>query len=267
LAGRFVGRQALLFLLVAPLLGAAIARGAASIQQFFSPLVIFPLLVGGCLGLLLIGLMRLGQIGHRATLWSGVSLAVAVAVAGQHYFSFLDWNAAEISGRQQGHSLAELLVLQEMKPEESVSFAQYMQLQASAGRPLTATYTLRGLAAWASWFADGLLTLLAAGTLFYLACRAPYCSTCCSWYRPIRCGSLSSAQTGQIAAAGFLPPEYSADDARFSLSQCMGGCSPSRLLMEFGGPQQIVLEIWLAAAQRQRLMCLLDSQPRDLGTN
>ena len=105
LVGRFVASQAVLWMLAAPILGAAVARLAVWVQNFRAPLLIFPLLVGCGLGLLLVGLMRLGQIGHRATISSGALLAVAVAVAGQHYFSFLDSKAAlSARGRKSSRS-------------------------------------------------------------------------------------------------------------------------------------------------------------------
>src|SRR5271165_4010471 len=101
LVGGFVASQALLWTLAAAIVGAVIARLAVWAQGFWAPLVIFPLLVGCGIGLLLFGLMRLGGVGHRATIWSGAVLAVAVAVAGQHYFSFLDFHAALIAHRPQ----------------------------------------------------------------------------------------------------------------------------------------------------------------------
>ena len=64
------------------------------LQNRWAPNLIFPLLIGCGLGLLLTAVARLAQVGHRATIWSGAVLAVAIAVAGQHYFSYLDFKAA-----------------------------------------------------------------------------------------------------------------------------------------------------------------------------
>jgi hypothetical protein len=260
LAGRFVWFQALLVLLAAPILGAIFARGAVSVQAVWAPLLIFPLVVGSCLGLLLAGLIRLGQIGHRATFWSGAILTVAVAVAGQHYFSFLDWKAARIAVRTKGHSLAELMVVDEMRPEEAIDFAAYMQRQATIGRPVTAELSLRGAAAWASWTADGLLTLMAAATIIYLVCRGPYCSKCRTWYRTIRGGQLAADEAKEIAAAASLPLEETAGGFRYRLRQCMGGCGPSRLEMTFDRLGARSLDAWLSAAQRERVTRVLDGE-------
>ena len=120
LVGRFVASHALIWLLAAPILGVVVARLAVWAQCFRAPLLIFPLLVGCGLGLMLVGVMRLGQLGHRATVWSGAVLAVAVAVAGQHYISFLDFKAAMIAQRPQALSLAEF---QGMMPDASTDFA------------------------------------------------------------------------------------------------------------------------------------------------
>lgn len=261
--------QAILVWLATPILGAVVARGAVSVQSFRAPLLIFPLLVGCVLGLLLAGMSRLGQIGHRATLVCGAVLAVAVAVAGQHYFSFLDWKAAQAASRKEGRSIAELMVVKEMSPDEPIDFAQFMQMQAAIGRPVTSHFPpLRGAAAWASWFTDGLLTLIAAVTIVCVACRTPYCSTCRAWYRTIRAGPLSAERAcklaGAVAArqgiAAVPPPLEPGGEARYRLSHCMGGCGPSRLELAFRRPKTAVVEAWLSTAERERLVRILDDE-------
>ena len=269
LVGRFVASQALIWVLAAPILGAAVARLAVWGQSFRAPLLLFPLLVGCGLGLLLAGLMRLAQVGHRATLWSGAILAVAVAVAGQHYFSFLDAKAALAAQKPQDLPLAAFEEFQETRPEEmkpdaSADLARFMQRQAAGGRPITAEFRLRGAAAWASWALDGLLVLLAAMTIVYLACRAPYCSVCRSWYRTTRAGPLTAEMSRQMAAAAALPveeppAEEPPGDAQYRLSHCVGGCGPGRLELAWNGPHKTnVAEAWLSAAQREQVVRVLD---------
>ena len=145
--------------------------------------------------------MRVGQIGHRATIWSGAVVAVAVTVLGQHFFSFLDFKAAVAAQKPQGISLEAFEAVQEMRPDGSPNFARFMQRQATEGRPMnagfngwftTGEYRLRGMAAWASWGVDGLLMLAATSTVVYLASRRPYCSVCRSWYRTTRAGPLAA---------------------------------------------------------------------------
>ncbi len=273
-AGRFAAPQALLWAVVAPMLGVAVARLAVWVQNFRAPLLFFPLLVGCGLGLLLVGLMRLGQVGHRATLWSGAILAAAVAVAGQHYFSFLDYKAALIAQKPQGLSLEAFQAFQEMgMPEAPNGFAEFMQRQAASGRPVSAAYALHGAAVWASWALDGLLTLLATLTIIHLACRAPYCGVCHSWYRTTRAGHLAADTARRVAEAARLPIEEPPGAARYRLSHCVGGCGPSRLelaghhvLMVGGQSRPKVVEAWLTAAEREQVVSLLDGDLRSDGT-
>jgi hypothetical protein len=248
-------------MIAAPVLGAAVARLAVWVQNFCAPLVLFPLLVGCGLGLLLVVLMRLGQVGHRPTLASGAILAVAVAVAGQHYFSFLDAKAALLAQRPQALSLAEF---QGIMPDPATDFAQFMLRQASWGRPLAAGFVLRGASAWASWAFDALLLLLAAATIVYLACRAPYCPICRTWYRTIRAGRLAAGTAGRVVEAASLPIEEPLGPAQYRLSHCRSGCGPGRLeLALHGEPQMGIVEAWLSAAQREQVARVLDGQSRD----
>ncbi len=168
--GQFVASQAAVWLVGAAIVGAASARLAVWAQGSWAPLVIFPLLVGCGIGLLLVGLMRVGGVDHAATRYSGAFLAVAMAVAGQHFFSFLDFHAALIDRRPELLSLEEF---QRIMPDASTDFARFMERQAAQGRPVTKGYALRGAAAWASWAFDGLLTLASACSIVYLACPVP----------------------------------------------------------------------------------------------
>ena len=254
--GRFVAAQAFIWIVAAPILGAAVARGAVWAQSFWAPLVIFPLLVGCGLGLLLAGLMRLGQVGHRTTLWIGALLAVTVAVAGEHYFSFLDSKAAMISQKPQCLAIEDF---QEMMPDATTDFARFMQRQADRGRPVTAEFTIRGVAVWASWALDGLLMLLATLTIIYLTCKAPYCSLCRSWYRTTRTGPLVVDRARRLAEAASLPIVEPFDTAQYRLSHCASGCGPNRLELACCGQRKIkVVEAWLSAAQREQVMRVLD---------
>jgi len=239
-----------------PILGVAVARVAVWVENFRAPMVLFPLLVGCGHGLLLAGLMQLGQVGHRTTLWIGAILAVAVAVAGQHYFSFLDSKAAMMAQKPQGILLAEF---QEMMPDAATDFARFMQRQADRGRPVTAEFALRGATAWASWALDGLLMLLATLTIVYLACKAPYCRLCSSWYRTTRTGSLAADKARRLAEAVSLPAEEPIGLTQYRLSHCASGCGPYRLELAYRGQKQTkVMEVWLSATQREQMVRVLD---------
>ncbi len=271
--GRFVAVHALIWMLAAPVLGAAVARVAVWVENFRAPLVIFPLLVGCGLGLALAALMRVGQIGHRATIWSGAVVAVAVTVLGQHFFSFLDFKAAVAAQKPQGISLEAFEAVQEMRPDGSPNFARFMQRQATEGRPMnagfngwftTGEYRLRGMAAWASWGVDGLLMLAATSTVVYLASRRPYCSVCRSWYRTTRAGPLAADRARQMAKAALLPVEDPLRGGQYRLSHCVSGCGPCRLELACRGRvKTAVVEAWLSAAQLGQVVRVLDGESRE----
>ena len=138
-----------------------------------------------------------------------------------------------------------------------------MRRQAILGRPLAGENMLHGAAAWASWALDGLLTLLAAGTIIYLACRAPYCPLCRSWYRTIRAGPLTAGRAARLAHAASLGSEEPAGTGQYRLSHCVGGCGPGKLEMACSGWQKNrVAEAWLSAVQRAEVVRVLD-EPRE----
>jgi len=267
--GRFVAVQALIWIVAAPILGVAVARLAVWIQAFRAPFLIFPFLVGCGLGLALAALMRLGQVGHRASIWSGAALAVATAVAGQHYFGFLDFKTAMAAKKPEVLSLEAFQAFQEKIPEVPTDFAQFMQRQAAEGRPVISDnrprgsdardYRLRGAAAWASWALDALVVLSAVSTIIYLACRSPYCSVCHSWYRTTRAGRLAADRVRRMADAASLPIHEAIDAGHYRLSQCASGCGLSRLQLacRCQGKTRIA-EAWLSAAQREQVTRILD---------
>ena len=155
--GRFPARQALVCCLAALLLGAAAARAAVCIEHVRAPWLIFSLALGCGLGLTLVLLMRLAEIGHRPILVVGGVFGSLVAVAGQHYFSYQDYLKARATFFEQQRTF---LVPEELTHEKT--FAEYMRAQAAIGRPIAAGLSLRGPAAWASWAIDGLLVLTSA---------------------------------------------------------------------------------------------------------
>ena len=218
---------------------------------------------------MLLVVMRLGHVGHRWTIWIGAILAVAVAVAGQHYFSFVDWKrdeAAKVAQQFQGKSL---FGIQEMLPAASSNFVAFMKRQAALGRRVTAgfknraEFDLRGAAAWASWAVDGLLVLFPVCLVVYAACQSPYCHVCRSWYRTTRAGRLTSEAVQRMAAAAVLPPDKVCGPARYRLSHCLSGCGATRLELACDGKRSAkVMETWLSAAQREQIGHVLDGTNR-----
>ena len=223
------------------------------------PLVVFPLLVGCALGVALVGVMRLAEIGHRPTLWCGAILAAIAAVAGQHYFSFLDWRTAETARIAKQLEGTPFIGVEEIMPAAAPSFIRFMEREAADGRHLTVAFKLHGAAAWASWALDGLLVLVATLTIVGLACRVPYCSLCRTWYRTTRAGPLEAEAARRVAEAASLPAEELLGAARYRLSHCRGGCGPARLELAANGRSKAkVREAWLTAAGREQVVRVLD---------
>lgn len=158
---RFFAWQTLVACLAAVLIGIAAGRIAAWAEHIRAPLLVFPLAVGGAVGLAMMGLARLADIVHRPTLVAAAALAALGTVAGQHYFPYRDYlhNRAAFLAEKAQNSLAGAVL--EGLPDTAPSFAAYMRGQADVGRPV-AGIALRGAAAWASWALDGLLVLASA---------------------------------------------------------------------------------------------------------
>ena len=269
LVGRFVASQALVWMLAAPILGAAVARLAVWVQNYWAPLLIFPLLVGCGLGLLLVGLMRLGQVGHRATIWSGAVLAVAVAVAGQHYFSFRDAKAALAAQKPQDLPLEAFQDFQETRPQEmrpdaSADFVRFMQRQAARGRAVTATLVFRGAAAWASWATDGLLCCWPRGRSSTWLAGPRIAVVCRSWYRTTRTARWLPTRRG-----GW--PKRRRCRSRNRLAQLAIAFPTVRAVAGRAGwnwpsaakRRTKVVEAWLSAAQREQVARVLDGERTD----
>jgi hypothetical protein len=258
--GTFVAWQGLVWLLAALLLGAAVARAAAWAEHVRAPLLIFPLIVGCGLGLLLTAVMRLANVGHRPTLIVGTVLAAVIATAGQHYVHYRDYAEARASFLSQKRDNATLAQFQELMPDASPGFVDYLRRQARLGRAITADYSLRGAAAWASWAVDGLLLAAAAVATVYVFSRDPYCRACRSWYRPVRSGRVDGDTAARLAKAAGLMIEQPIAAARYRLSHCASCCGPARLQLAYGDEHGNTRhsEAWLAAAERDGVTKALD---------
>ena len=261
--GRFIGLQALAWLLAAPLLGAAVARAAVWAEHVRAPLLVFPLLVGGGLGVLLVAAMRVLNTGHRPTLITGAVLAAVVAAAGQHYIHYREYADARAAFLAQKRDDGLLGQFQEMMPAAAPSFSDYMRSQARLGRAITADYSLQGAAAWASWALDGTLLLAAALTMVYVFSRSPYCHVCRSWYRLVRGGRVDGDTALRLADAAALRIDEPAAAARYRLSHCASGCGPARFQLAFDDGKGSTRhgEAWLAAADRETVVRVRWTRP------
>ena len=119
-------RAFLIWLVPATVVAVAVARVSVWIQPHFSPLVLFPLLIGAALGALLCGLMQLADLNNVRLAVAGTLLIVLITAAAEHVFFYLD--------RSNEHLRK---ALEAGIPEEVISrptFSEYMHQQAELDR-------------------------------------------------------------------------------------------------------------------------------------
>ena len=256
--GRFAWRGLVLWMPAAVVFGGLTAWLAMIARTYREPLVIFPLLVGVVLGAMLVGLMRLGHIGHRPTVLFGTVLAVAVTVPGQHYAVYykayhLPSNGPKI---QPDSGLDISRLAEQFRPD----FAQFMQNSAAKGRRMVWGYVAIGWVAWVSWAADGLLVLAAALAMVVPAVRLPYCNRCRTWYRVIRSGRIDVPTARRLAELTDLPTVDRATAARYRLLHCSGGCGPTDFDLSWDESPRGTSSVraWLDADCRNRVVEVLD---------
>jgi len=244
--------------------GVLLAWASLEVGDYFSPLVIFPLVVGFLLGAALVALMRIFQMGHRPAAWLAVGLSAAAVVLGQHYFSYrealarADHVSSEFLRAQHVFGAA----VQGSLPPRPAGLVDYLRRQAAQGRPLTTvfgTYQAKGYLAWLCWAVDGLLVLLAAAVMVGLALRRPFCRRCRSWYSTRGAGRLDEATVRRLAEELSLPLDGSAEKGRYRLICCDRGCGPSGFSLSCGEPPRPVGPeiVWLDDREQNHVMEIL----------
>lgn len=143
----------LLWFLPAALVSVGIARVSVWIQPLFSPLVIYPLLVGAAIGAASAGLMYLTHIRNYWSAILGAAILGIIAGAAEHAFYYLDYRAGFELARSSQQALG-ALAAEQLEP---ASFAYYMRRQAESGSRqvfLWAAHVLfmaTGAAAFVAW--------------------------------------------------------------------------------------------------------------------
>jgi hypothetical protein len=246
-------------------LGLLVGWAAVVARAYAAPLLLFPLVVGSVLGGLIVLAMRVLNLGHRPTIWLGALLAGLLAVAGQHYFTFLRIQ------RQHASQPDRLVKLRLVAPERipPSDFVPFLLWSADRGLPLGG-YRAQGLWVWLLWTVDGLLITLTTLLLAAITARMPYCDRCGRWYRVIRSGKwppslaekwpplLETIRRDAAAAADSSTPL--AAFHRYRMIACEGGCGPTGLILsgEDSRGRAASQVVWLDAAGRAQLATFLD---------
>jgi hypothetical protein len=146
---------------------AAVVLGqlAVMLQPRFSPVLVFPVLLGAALGGIALALGRALNFQSRRWVVSGTLLSALVLTAAQHGFAYLEYRRA-FERDVQENPQAQLLKHAggHVGP---AGFPQFIASEARDGRKI-GDYRLTGWAVWLSWNVDGLLSVVAAGGVILL---------------------------------------------------------------------------------------------------
>jgi hypothetical protein len=242
-----------------------LAWASVLVSPYFSPLLVFPLLLGFVLGASIVSLMRLCQMGHRLTAWAAVLLLVAVVVVGQHYLSY---RGARAEGERQSHQFQKAEqafgeLVRGRVPSPPASLAEYLSRQAEQGRTVETafgSFTAKGPMCWLSWAIDALLIMLPVATMVFIALRRPFCRQCGSWYSARRGGGLDADTVKRLAEELDLRIDEPGEAPHYRLLCCNQGCAPTgfALSCEKRAAAKIPAVIWLDHDRRNRVVEILD---------
>ena len=239
-------------------LSLAAAWLAVLIEPNFAPLVVFPVLVGLCLGAVLAGWMRLCRMAHRKTALLGVLAAVAMLVWGQHYLAYrhaqsqIDERFAFLQRAQL--EMGEVAIAGLPAPPESL--VGFLRQTAEQGRPL-AGHVVRGAGVWWWWGLEAALTLVGAVVPVWIALRRPFCPRCRTWYRVTRGGSIDRQTAHEIADRCGLP-QASSGAAKYRLLGCRAGCALTAFELSWDESTAGSHCVFLDAPRRDEVLRLLE---------
>lgn len=163
-----------IFAYLSPLVGLAVGYGASQLESWFSPVGLFPLLVGAATGIGVIAAMRVAVCGSRGGTTTSALVAGLLAVGVMHYQSYqaavaasdLEWQTFQKV--QQAAPAAKLNNV----PTPLTSVHDYVQRQMLHGRML-GSRPVRGAGVVVWWVVDGLLVVVAAAATAFFLCTPP----------------------------------------------------------------------------------------------
>ena len=146
----------LLWLAMCPAAALALAFLAARVQQMYAPLVLFSLMLGLAVGASIVALGKACGVRSRAAVLWCAALCALPAVAGEHYFGYLDYRKAyETTARREPRWQLLRGLEGEVAP---VGFREFLEAQATRGRPWFGRTRYGGMV-WITWGIDGLLVV------------------------------------------------------------------------------------------------------------
>jgi hypothetical protein len=142
---------------ISALIAIALARIAVWLQSFgFSPMVVFPLIIGAALGSMIALAANVAQEKRRELVVTGAVLAAIVCAAAEHGFSYLDYRRG-YEAKLQSDPKAQLAASMNPENMRPASFAKFMGADAKGNWVLWIVDALAmiGAAAGSAWFVSG----------------------------------------------------------------------------------------------------------------
>jgi hypothetical protein len=259
-------------LLIGLSLLAAVAVGwvVSFIGRWFYLILLFPLMIGGIVGVVGMGAIRLGKV--RSPWMAGVAgfLAGCVAMLSMHYFDYLTFRAtveADIPARERAEiealrpaDLAKLAPDERARRKEEQralrvkSFPAYMDYQATNGVTINRVghggdrgINLGYIGSCIYW---GVEVLIVAGLAFIImqgAAARPFCPECNEWKQARKLGTLTF-RAGDAGGAQLLAALGSGEVARLVDYSPSAGEGPLHLTAAVcpkcggGGPVDVKLQ-------------------------
>jgi hypothetical protein len=262
-------------------LASAVGLGwlATQVATTWSPLILFPLLLGVMLGVLLVVFMRMSQVHNGWLVYTVAILAVVLTILTQHWFLYLEAKQDMDQNLDMVRQMARQFPdeFHGNLPQPPANFWEYLQHDARQPRTIVVwnkEATFQGTRTWLLWGLNLAITLLTALLILHQGRNRPWCATCRSWYRTTRRGHLDRATTERLLAAlqKFDSEESETDStptktktpandryASFLICDCDGRCGRTELrILQIANSE--VTNYYLPPDQRREIEAILDTR-------